>query len=148
MLKTSLGSLIQTILVSKQRILCKEKNPWKKNSSQRKGCKEKYFLKFNIFGTVCHENHYFLDIFPMTITFFKQVNNKISITEKYFSKNHNFHGMCVSLLLRKEQKVQRFDQYNDNTINPFCTKYVPQITQFVIDILPNDSAYISQLVCL
>ena len=74
----------------------------KKKSLQRKGCKEskeKYSLKFNIFGTFCLENHHFLDIFPMTITFFKQFNNKTSVTEKSFSKNHKFHGICVTTLI-------------------------------------------------
>ena len=86
------GTVSQNI--KKVQFFCKE------NSSQRKGCKENYSLKFNIFGTFSLENHHFLDIFPMNITFFKQFNNKMSVTEKYLSKNHKFHGIYVTTLIR------------------------------------------------
>lgn len=42
----------------------------KKKSAKKILRKEKYSLKFNIFGTFCPENHHFLDILLMTITFF------------------------------------------------------------------------------
>ena len=54
------------------------------------------------FEVFCIENyHHFLDIFPKTNTFF---NNKMSVTEKSFTKNHKFHGTCITILIHYYKK--------------------------------------------
>ena len=93
---------LHKILETNQAFFANKENICKENPLQRKGCKEskeKYFLKFNIFGKFCLENHNFLDIFLMKISFLKHFIHKMSVTEKSFIKNHKFHDICVTTLI-------------------------------------------------
>ena len=121
-----------TILVSKQRILCKEKTLCKEKDAKK--------AKKNI-----HWNSTFLGHFVLKITIFCTFSswpllfsnnsiNKTSVTEKPFSKYHNFPGICVTNLIHyckieiKIQRIQiflRFFATNEkckNFTHIICTK--------------------------
>ena len=85
------------------KILCKQRKSWQrkffaKKRMQRK--QRKIFLEIPHFWEILPWKHNFLDIFLMKIIFFKNVINKMSVTKEYFLKNHKFHGICVTTLIR------------------------------------------------
>ena len=73
---------ITVILVSKQRIL-----------------RKKIFLEIQHFWDILPWKSPFFGHFPHDYYFCKQFNNTMSVTEKSFSKNHKFHGICVTTLI-------------------------------------------------
>ena len=85
------------ILGNKRRIFANKENFGKENSLQRKGCKEskeKYSLKFAIFGKFCLENQKFFDISSWKLLFPNIFIHKMSANEKSFFKNQKFYGIC------------------------------------------------------
>ena len=69
-----------------------------KKRMQRK--QRKIFLEIQHFWDILPWKSPFFGHFPHDpLLFFKQFNNKMSVTEKSFSKNHKFHGIFLTTLI-------------------------------------------------